>query len=143
MNARYNMIIIKGEIKTREVVSCRYNRDTKKWDVEFNNGKKYSYGYLNVQKLKDPQILNPKMYRISRDGREFFNIKAIYVFTGKHESYWHICFNNGSTTDYRQSDLDIVESCFNHKQSANVFEYLKQIAALNDIKNEETNIIKS
>ena len=139
INAKYNMIIIKGEIKTREIVSCQYNRNTKKWDVEFNNGKKYSYGYLNVQKLKDPQILNPKMYRISRDGREFFNIKAIYVFTGKHESYWHICFNNGSTTDYPQSGLDIVESCFNHKQSANVFEFLKQIAALNDIKNEETN----
>ena len=56
MNTKYNMIIVKGEIKTKEIVSCRYNRNTKKWDVEFNNGKKYSYGYLNVQKLKDPQI---------------------------------------------------------------------------------------
>lgn len=139
MNARYNMIIIKGEIKTREVVSCRYNRDTKKWDVEFNNGKKYSYSYLNVQKLKDPQILNPKMYRISKDGLEFHDIMAIYVFKGKHESYWHICFKNGSTKDYCQSDLDIDESCFNQKESVDVFEYLKQIATLNNIKNEETN----
>ena len=45
MNAKYNMIIIKGEIKTREIISCQYNRDTKKWDVEFNNGKIYSYKY--------------------------------------------------------------------------------------------------
>ena len=51
------MIIIKGEIKTREIVSCQYNRNTKKWDVEFNNGKKYSYNYLNVEKLKEPQIV--------------------------------------------------------------------------------------
>ena len=139
MNTRYNMIIIKGEIKTREIISCQYNRDTKKWDVKFNNGKIYSYSYSNVQKLKDPLALNPNMYRICKDGKEFFNIEAIYVFKSENEAYWHICFNNGNTRDYRQSDLDIVESCFNQKQSVNVFEYLKQIAALNDIKNEETN----
>lgn len=139
MNAKYNMIIIKGEIKTREIISCQYNRDTKKWDVEFNNGKIYSYKYSNVQKLKDPLVLNPNMYRICKDGKEFFDIAAIYVFKSENESYWHICFSNGNTGDYRQSDLDVVESCFNQKQSVNVFEYLKQIAALNDIKNEETN----
>ena len=133
------MIIIKGEIKTREIISCQYNRDTKKWDVEFNNGKIYSYKYSNVQKLKDPLVLNPNMYRICKDGKDFFDIAAIYVFKSENESYWHICFSNGNTGDYRQSDLDIVESCFNQKQSVNVFEYLKQIAALNDIKNEETN----
>lgn len=133
------MIIIKGEIKTREIISCQYNRDTKKWDVEFNNGKIYSYKYSNVQKLKDPLVLNPNMYRICKDGKEFFDIAAIYVFKSENESYWHICFSNGNTGDYRQSDLDVVESCFNQKQSVNVFEYLKQIAALNDIKNEETN----
>ena len=65
MNTKYNMIIVKGEIKTKEIVSCRYNRNTKKWDIEFDNGKKYSYNYLNVEKLKEPQTLNPMMYRIS------------------------------------------------------------------------------
>ncbi|MBS7026897.1 hypothetical protein, partial [Alistipes sp.] len=86
------MIIIKGEIKTREIISCQYNRDTKKWDVEFNNGKIYSYKYSNIQKLKDPLVLNPNMYRICKDGKEFFDITAIYVFKSENESYWHICF---------------------------------------------------
>lgn len=72
MNTRYNMIIIKGEIKTSEIMSCRYNGDTKKWDVKFNNGKTYSYGYLNVKKLTDPAVLDTNMYHISREGREFF-----------------------------------------------------------------------
>ena len=49
MNAKYNMIIIKGKIKTREIISCQYNRDTKKWDVEFNNGK---YIHINIQMYK-------------------------------------------------------------------------------------------
>ncbi len=138
MNTRYYMVIIKGEIKTSEIMSCVYNRDNQKWDVKFNNGKIYSYAFLNVKKLTEPDVLNPKMYRISREGREFFDIKAIYVFRSTYESYWHICFGDGSERDYCRSELHIIESCLSQNQSANVFEYVKQIAGLSDIKNEET-----
>lgn len=138
MNTRYYMVIIKGEIKTSEIMSCGYNRNTQKWDVKFNNGKTYSYAYLNVEKLTEPDVLNPKMYRISRDGREFFDIKAIYVFRSTYESYWHIRFGDGSERDYRRSDLHIIESCLTQSQSSNVFEYIKQIAGLSNIRNEET-----
>lgn len=138
MNTRHYMLIIKGEIKTSEIISCVYNRDTQKWDVTFNSGKKYSYAYSNVEKLTNPSVLNPNEYRISREGREFFDIKAIYVFKNAYESYWHICFGDGSERDYRQSDLNIIESCLSQSQSANIFEYIKQIAGLSNIKNEET-----
>lgn len=94
MNTRYYMVIIKGEIKTSEIMSCVYNRNTQKWDVKFNTGKTYSYAYLNVEKLTEPDVLDPNMYRISRDGREFFDIKAIYVFRSTYEPYWHIRFGD-------------------------------------------------
>ena len=138
MNTRYYMVIIKGEIKTSEIMSCGYNRNTQKWDVKFNNGKTYSYAYLNVEKLTDPEVLNPNMYRISREGREFFEVNVIYVFRSGRESYWHICFGDGSERDYRRNDLHIIESCLAQSQSSNVFEYIKQIAGLSNLKNEET-----
>ena len=138
MNTKKYMVIIKGEIKTTEIISCVYNGNTQKWDVKFRTGKTYSYGYLNVEILKEPDVLNPNMYRISREEREFFDIKAIYVFRSGNKSYWHICFGDGSERDYHQSELHIIESCFCQSQSANVFEYLKQIAKLSDIMNEET-----
>ncbi|MED9903507.1 MAG: AAA domain-containing protein [Lachnospiraceae bacterium] len=138
MNTRHNMIIIKGEIKTPDIISCMYNSYTKKMDVKFNNGKTYSYAYSNVEWLKDPQVLNHDMYRISRDGREFFDIKAIYVFRSTYESYWHICFGDGSERDYHRNDLHIIESCLAQSQSSNVFEYIKQIAGLSNLRNEET-----
>ena len=138
MNTRYYMVIIKGEIKTSEIMSCGYNRNTQKWDVKFNNGKTYSYAYLNVEKLTDPEVLNPNIYRISREGREFFDVNAIYVFRSGSESYWHICFGDGSERDYRRNDLHIIESCLAQSQSSNVFEYIKQIAGLSNLKNEET-----
>lgn len=119
-------------------MSCVYNRNTQEWDVKFNTGKTYSYAYSNVKKLTKPDVLNPNMYRISRDGREFFAIKSIYVFRSKYESYWHICFGDGSERDYHRSDLHIIESCLNQGPSSNVFEYIKQIADLSNIRNEET-----
>lgn len=138
MDARKHMIIIKGEIKTSEIQSCKYNSNTQKMDVKFSNGKTYSYAYSNVEWLKNPDVLNPDMYRISREKRKFFNIKSIYVFKGECTSYWHICFGDGSARDYRENDLDIVESCLVQEQAANVFEYIKQLATLSDIKNEVT-----
>ena len=90
MDTRYYMIIIKGEIKTTEVMSCVYNTETHKWNVKFNNGKSYPYAYMNVEKLTKPDVLNPKSYRISREGREFFDIDAISVFRGRQESYRQI-----------------------------------------------------
>ncbi len=138
MNTRYYMVIIKDEIKTSEIMSCVYNRDNHKWDVKFNTGKTYSYAYTNVEKLTEPDVLNSNMYRISREGREFFDINAIYVFKSTYESYWHICFGDGSERDYKQSELNIIESCLNDVQSSNVFEYIKQIAGLSDIRNEKT-----
>lgn len=132
------MIILKGKIKTAEIKSYNYNNVTKKVDVEFNDGSPYSYAYSNVEFLKKPQVLNPKMYQISREGRNFFNIKEIYVFRGAYNIYWHICFANGVEKSYQKNELEIVESCLNQEHAANIFEYIKQIANLSNLKNEET-----
>ena len=132
------MIIINGDIKTPEIKSCRYNPATKTREVEYINspGTIYSYGYLSVEWLSEPQILNSNMYRISKDGQEFFDIKAIYVFSGQYDTYLHICFGDGSERDYCQGQLQISESCLLQSRASNVFNYIKQIANLSDLKNE-------
>ena len=138
MNTRKYMIILKGKIATAEIVSCRYNEDTKKWDVKFNNGNGYLYNYANVEVLTDPVLLKPNMYRITRDGHEFNNVTEIYVFKALKDSYLHICFGNGSERDYCRNDLEINESILSQGESAKVFEYIKKIAELSNIKNENT-----
>lgn len=96
MNAKNEMIIIKGEIKTSDVQSCKYNNVTNKWDVEFNNGKVYSYGEHNVKMLDNPVELNPNLYKIEKDGRDFYNIDKIYKFSDSNTSYYHFCFKKGA-----------------------------------------------
>ena len=124
---RYNMIIIKGEIKTSKIMSCEYDENAEKWNIKFNNGKIYQYGYSNVKKLTEPKSLNPNLYHIKIKGEERSDIKAIYEFKSEYDSYWHICFCNGSEEDYYQSELNIVESILNN----DVFRYIKRIASLN------------
>lgn len=138
MNTRKHLIIVKGEIKTAEIRSCRYNGAKQRMEVEYNGGSMYPYICSNVEWLQNPQTLNPHMYRISKGGREFHDIEAIYIFRGSYEIYWHICFENGSEKDYLQRELNIVKTCLDEKQARNVFEYIKQIASLSDLKNEES-----
>lgn len=122
MDTRKHMIIIKGEIRTSKVRMCKYNPDTKKTDVQFDNGKIYSYAYSNVEWIENPSILNPEMYRISKEGNDFYDVEAIYVFKGKYDTYWHVCFSDGKERDYSQGELDIRKSCLVQSQTRNVFE---------------------
>ena len=140
MNTRKHMIIIKGEIKTSNIRSCKHSETDRKMDVEFNNGKVYSYNYASITWLCNPEVLNPNMYHISRDGHDLFNIEAIYVFydSSTCTNYWHVCFEDGSERDYLEKELKIVESCLSQSEAANVFQYIKQISTLSNLKNEET-----
>lgn len=51
MNTKCNMVIIKGKIKTSEIMSCVYNTDTQKWDVKFNKTETKFKCYKNNQEL--------------------------------------------------------------------------------------------
>lgn len=138
MNTKKDMIIIKGEIKTSQIRFCKYNSHTRKMEVEFNSGKTYSYAFDNVQWLKDPKVLNPSLYRIKCGEQELFGIESIYVFYSGHNSYWHICFENGKERDYSKNELEITESCLSQQEASGVFAYLKELSGLSDIKSERS-----
>src|SRR3712207_532669 len=139
MDTRNNMVIIDGKIRTSEIISCVYNENLEKWSIKFLGGEKYySYGDSKVEHLMNPKILDPNMYQIKKEEQELFHVTAIYEFKGRKNLYWHICFRDGSERDYSREELHIFESILNQNHSKNVFEYIKQIAKLSDIRNEET-----
>ena len=57
MDTKKHMIIIKGEIKTPEILTCNYNNGTGKFDVVYRNGNSYAYAYSNVEWLSEPTVL--------------------------------------------------------------------------------------
>ena len=59
MDRSKHLILIKGEDKTDKVEFCKYNPSTQKYDVKFIGGKSYPYGYLSVEWIKNPDMINP------------------------------------------------------------------------------------
>ena len=136
MNTTKYMTIIKGEIKTRDVKFLEQDDASHKMNVTFNNRKTYSYTLDNVEFLENPKFLDPRIYHLSKDGKNFFRVEAIYEFVGKDAAYIHVCFKNNVERDYYKSQLDIQESYLNKKDAANVFDYIKETSKLSNLKNE-------
>ena len=138
------MIVIKGKIRTREVTSCEENMLTGKIDVTYSGGKCYSYSGINVIFMRNPEVFEHPDFMIEvSDGKRFSDIRRIYQFKGDGVCYWTIECANGFKCSYKKSDLNIHENCLADKKSANVFAYLKDISALNEITNDNGEYILS
>lgn len=66
------------------------------------------------------------------------DVEKAYILGLLHDIGRKFGVRHGSERDYRRNDLHIIESCLAQSQSSNVFEYIKQIAGLSNLKNEET-----
>lgn len=144
MDTRQNMIVDNqtNKIITPDVISCTYNNQSGGYDVLFRSMKSYSYGYGRITWMKNPKRLEPALYRIAHLGNKLFGVVDIYVFEGRSQDYWHVCFENGSERDYSERDLVIIKSCFDDGTSKNVFSYLRKIAELSELKMEDgTNLL--
>ena len=74
MNTKEHLILKDGEDITSDVVLCKYNTDTKKYDVTFRNGKTYPCSYLSIEWVRVSEKLNAELVHINHNGRELFNI---------------------------------------------------------------------
>ena len=140
MDERRNLILIKGENKTWQIERCHYDPSEQKYHVTFDNGKTYPYGYASVQWLKDPEVLNPSLYQISTTGTPFNNIQAIYVFLGSDE-WWHLVFEGNKKHTYRRNELNIAKSCLDNNRAQSKLHYLRDIAAINKLKNDDGEVL--
>jgi len=132
LNIHNNLILVKGEDKTEQITSCKYMNG--KYQISFGSSTKpFSYAYLNVKWLSKPQSINTNTVKVSRKGKEFFNILEILQF----ENHWRIFFENGKSQVYDTKDLTIEKNALNNQQVNNCFEYFKQIADKVSMKTDD------
>lgn len=136
LNCKSQMIITKGKIITSDIKSCSYNPESHKYDIIFNNGKKFRYNYNNVTWLKNPIVIDPNTVRISHGENELFDIEAIYLFNDSYRNYYHICFGNATARDYCGSELSVDHTCLDNSTATNTLAYLKDIAELSALKDD-------
>ncbi|MDD4402049.1 MAG: AAA domain-containing protein [Desulfitobacteriaceae bacterium] len=142
MNTSNHMILHNGQDITANVRFCKYNSITKKYDIAFFQSEKvYSYNYQSISWLKDPEAINPSLVHIKHREQELFSMQAIYVFRGSSTDYWRIRFSNGSERNYDRRDLEVAFSCFSEKEARNCMDYLRQLAAINELRSEDGTVL--
>lgn len=141
MDERRHLILIKGENRTWQIERCHYDQNNQRYHVKFtNNENTYSYNYSSVQWLKDPEVLNPSLYQISTTGTPFSKIQAIYVFRG-HDEWWYLEFEGNRRRTYRRNELNIKKSCLDNERAHNKLSYLRDIAGINALKNDDGEVL--
>ena len=141
MDTSKHLILNNGKNITSNVKFCTYNPDTRGYDVTFQNGKRYPYGYHSIEWIRNPEILNPALVHLTYHDKELFDIQFICVFHAKATDYWHIKFLNGSEINCAKSDLKVVCSCLSETEARNCLNYLKQLAAINELKNDDGELL--
>ncbi len=141
MDTNKHLILKHGKDITSDVIFCKYNKVTKKYDVTFQSGGTYSCSYQTIEWVMNPEIINPALVRIYHGDRELFNIQYICIFHTRMEDCWHIRFSNGSEMNYARQKLKVVNSCLSETQAKSCMGYLRQLAAINELKSEEGEIL--
>ena len=131
-----NLILIKGQIRTAEIESCRHDHGNYK--IMFRNSPgTYTYKEENVTWLTHPEQPGLANYQITSKGKILSNIDKLFIFSDSTQRYWHIRFQNGKEYDYKEEDLQISQSCLKDTLSKNIFEYLKKVADANKLKADD------
>lgn len=123
MNIYNNLILVKGEDKTQDIVSCIYTNG--KYEVVFNSSSKvFSYSYMSIRWIRNPQNIDTTSIKISHNGKNLFDIKQILKF----DEYYRVFFGNGKVSSYLIKDLVIEKNNLCYKSTSSNFEYFKCIA---------------
>ena len=131
------MIILKNEIKTKEVKSYALNYNTRKVDVTFISGKTFSYLPQNVQILKNPIKIKTECYQFYKEGALLNNISEAYVFTAPFDVYYHLFFKNGYDHEYSCDEIECKETAFANEYTRDVYHYFKELSTISIIPNRD------
>ena len=136
------MIIAKGKICTHQVRECRYNPSTRRYELTYMSGARYSYVRNNVTFLQNPDII-PITNSIveAEDGKRFSDVTQIYEFYDNGLVYYHF-FSAGKGYYYCKAQVRIQSKSESVQHiSDGVFNYLKEISDLSEIPNDNGEII--
>lgn len=135
-NLPKHMILIKGQPRTTQISSIKRN-NTGGYTVCFaKSAKGYNYGPNKISILKEPVWTDSKFNRIFISGILQRDIIEAWKFVHRGQTYWRFLYNNGYVKETAGDIVTTSTSCLNEEAANNVFEYLKEVAHINPLKNE-------
>ena len=137
MDARKNLIIIKGKDQTDSVASLRFNNG--KCEVVYTTApnKTYSFNISNVELLPLQKYIDPANAIVKVNGNTITGIDGILDFG----SYYRIVRNGNKDLSFHKSDVQIQINCLSESKNKEVFQYFKETAAAVSLKENDFNIL--
>ena len=137
MNLQNHFILINGVDKTYQVEPIRL--DGYKYAIKFQNTDKvYSYSTEKVIWITNPTPIDFEDCHIFVNGKKEKNIQEIRLFTQNNIKYYAVTYGSGFVKHCSEGEIDIRRSCLTGN-ATNVFDYLKQCAAINTLGINEDN----
>ena len=136
-NPKYNLIIVKGEDKTTDIESWKFDVYKPVIYIEYKNGRVYPYNTADVIFLKNPKNIKTVDSLVYCCGQLKFGVLYIQYFY----DFARIVYKNNYTEIYDSCDIHIVNSALNDVKSKACFDYLKDIAIVTGITVDGSNIL--
>lgn len=130
MNSRQELIIIKGEDKTNQVLGIELGGD--RTGVTFSNGDTYFYARRNVEWLSEPtRISNENSYVVVR-GDLIFDIEEVLQFDN-----WVKIFRTGKTLCCRISEFSLYPLPSSNGRNSDVLAYFRELAETSALRTDD------
>lgn len=137
LDSSQNLILINGVNKTAQLDLFQLGANGL-YRIKFKNAHKlYSYSSERIVWLKNPEAIDLANCRAFANGKQLTDLAAIFAFHYKNKIYWHVKRANGYEQDFVDDQLCIIRSCLGDRKSKDIFDYLKRVANINDLKNKE------
>lgn len=130
------LIVLKGEIKTKQIVELRPN-GAQHYHIVFNSGSSYRYHRDSVLILETPRSYAPSHCQVFLDGKKLWDLEGIWRFGLTAPYYWRIAYSGGKEGEYPQERIRLVESCLVQDKAMQRFDYLRDVASYNALRLEE------
>jgi len=133
LNIEKNLILIKNEDKTEEIINCSPITNGKR-NITFKNNKTYTYSRYNIEWSRSCTEINPQTVIIYEKGIPISGITKIIKF--EELGYIRLIFKTGYHKLYSKSELDIHKNSLEDSICKDCFTYLKELAGNIDFESD-------
>jgi len=131
MNNEKELILIDGEDKTEQIISCKYEDD--RYNVIYKDDNEiYKYYFTAIEWIQNPVELNISETVLPSDILVSDVTKIL-----KFGKYKKIFLNTEYSKVYNKNNISIDINSLNNKRTSNCFEYLKQLSNIIGVVDEE------
>ena len=127
MDSRREMIIIDGNIVTKNISYCKYDEKTRTYTIKYKGSNRfYKFSFARLKIITNPKILNSTEYKfyVTSSKKILLDVYEVYEFIDACcESYYHVIFNNNHSHDFMSDQLKKVSN-----SSFDAINYMKRVA---------------